>query len=153
MGKNTKKYRYFEIGLEWDSWTLQKLLDDAELHQMADVPAKLIGVRLTEYYKLVERGIIPAFTTVSGNTGSLPAIPRTESLEENEESEPPRVNGRRKATRVAKEPPPPPPAPEEEYDILEPSDNSDDSADALLNAFGDEDEDEAGDYWKEMGAG
>src|SRR5260370_29983841 len=56
--KDSAKYRYVNVGLGWGSWALEQLLQDAEMHQMADQPAKLAALRLTEYYRLVERGII-----------------------------------------------------------------------------------------------
>src|SRR5436190_16968378 len=64
MPKDTEKYRYLNVGLGWDSWVLSQLLQDAELHQMTDQPAKLAALRLTEYYRLVERGIIVPGMTV-----------------------------------------------------------------------------------------
>ncbi len=64
MPKDTEKYRYLNVGLGWDSWVLSRLLQDAEMHQMADQPAKLAALRLTEYYRLVERGIIEPGVTV-----------------------------------------------------------------------------------------
>jgi hypothetical protein len=64
MPKNQDKYRYLNVGLGWDSWVLAKLLEDAEMHQMADQPAKLAALRLTEYYRLVERGIIEPGVTI-----------------------------------------------------------------------------------------
>jgi hypothetical protein len=58
MAKNPKKYRYLEVGLAWDSWTLSQLTEDARLHQMEEQPAKLAALRLTEYYRLVSLGVI-----------------------------------------------------------------------------------------------
>lgn len=58
MPKDTKRYRYLTVGIAWDSWTLQQLEADGNLHQMEDQLAKLMVLRLTEYYKLVERGVI-----------------------------------------------------------------------------------------------
>src|SRR4051794_40871723 len=54
MPKDNKKYRYYNVALRLDSWTQTQLEQDAELHQMEDLPAKLIAIRLTDYYKLVE---------------------------------------------------------------------------------------------------
>jgi hypothetical protein len=84
MPKDTKKNRYFQIGMGWDSWTLAQLEKDARLHQMDDQPAKLVVLRLTEYYTLVEKGaIIPGVTAMmqpslqvqqaSGTNGTMPA--------------------------------------------------------------------------------
>src|SRR5690348_6596371 len=75
MPKDAKKYRYFTVGLGWESWILSKLQEDAALHQMDDQPAKLIALRLTEYYKLVEGGaIIPGVTArLPQQTPSIPS--------------------------------------------------------------------------------
>jgi hypothetical protein len=63
MPKNRDKYRYFDVGLAWESWTLGQLEKDATLHQMEDQPAKLMALRLTEYYKLAEMGVfVPGVT-------------------------------------------------------------------------------------------
>lgn len=63
MPKNRDKYRYFDVGLAWESWVLGQLEKDATLHQMEDQPAKLIALRLTEYYKLAEMGVfVPGVT-------------------------------------------------------------------------------------------
>jgi hypothetical protein len=63
MPKNSDKYRYFQVGIGWESWTLKQLEGDATLHQMEDQPAKLIALRLTEYYKLAEMGVfVPGVT-------------------------------------------------------------------------------------------
>jgi hypothetical protein len=73
MPKDNKKYRYFQIGIGWESWTLDQLEQDAILHQMEDQPAKLIVLRLTEYYKLVERGVIVPGVTAMMQTAPAPA--------------------------------------------------------------------------------
>jgi hypothetical protein len=66
VGKDTQKYRYLNVGLGWDSWVLSQLQADAELHQMEDQPGKLAALRLTEYYRLVEQGlIVPGLTVLS----------------------------------------------------------------------------------------
>jgi hypothetical protein len=71
MPKDTDKYRYLQVGLGWDSWVLAQLTRDAEMHQMADQPAKLAAVRLTEYYRLVDLGIIvPGVTVLAKREGS-----------------------------------------------------------------------------------
>src|SRR5258708_9647827 len=71
MPKDTDKYRYLQVGLGWDSWVLAQLTRDAEMHQMGDQPAKLAAVRLTEYYRLVDLGIIvPGVTVLVKREGS-----------------------------------------------------------------------------------
>src|SRR6266536_1127203 len=77
MGKNPQKYKYLDIGLAWDSWTLAQLEADAKMHQMDDQPAKLAAVRLTEYYRLVSLGVIvPGVSalTPAGAAGGPPAF-------------------------------------------------------------------------------
>ena len=64
MPKDTGKYRYLTVGLAWDSGVLQSLESDANKHQMGDQLAKMIGIRLTEYYELVKRGVVVPGITV-----------------------------------------------------------------------------------------
>jgi hypothetical protein len=66
MAKDTTKNLYLNIGLARDSWVLQRLKADADFHQMGDLPAKMASVRLVEYYRLVEMGIITPGITVLG---------------------------------------------------------------------------------------
>lgn len=84
MPKNRERYRYFDVGLALTSWTLAKLEADAELHQMDDMPAKLIALRLTEYYRLMEAS--PLIPNPSAGGGALPekasASPTTPRREE-----------------------------------------------------------------------
>lgn len=68
MAKDPIKNRYFQLGIAWNSWTLAKLEADAKLHQMEDQITKLMVLRLTEYYKLVEKGMI-----IPGATAMMPA--------------------------------------------------------------------------------
>ena len=53
MPKDTGKYQYFTVGLERDSWALERFKADAKKHHMSDQPGKLIALRLTEYYELI----------------------------------------------------------------------------------------------------
>jgi len=88
MPKDTEKYRYLNVGLGWDSWVLSQLLQDAEMHQMADQPAKLAALRLTEYYRLVERGIIEPGVTVLSKRALSQEAEKTVPIRE--EAAPPR---------------------------------------------------------------
>jgi hypothetical protein len=76
MGKNRDKYRYVEIGLEWDSWVLGKFEEDAKRTHMTGSPAKLAAMRLIEYYQLVEKGII-----VPGMPGMAPLVGQTQGAQ------------------------------------------------------------------------
>jgi len=64
MPKDTEKYQYFTVGLERGSWALERIKADAKKHHMSDQPGKLIALRLTEYYELLERGALHAFASV-----------------------------------------------------------------------------------------
>ena len=64
MPKDTGKYQYFTVGLERDSWALERFKADAKKHHMSDQPGKLIALRLTEYYELLERGALHALASV-----------------------------------------------------------------------------------------
>src|SRR2546423_9110826 len=64
MPKDTERYQYFTVGLERDCWALERLKADAKKHHMSDQPGKLIALRLTEYYELLERGTLHALASV-----------------------------------------------------------------------------------------
>ena len=53
MPKDTEKYQYFTVGLLKSSFALEALNADAAKHHMVEQPAKLIALRLTEYYDLL----------------------------------------------------------------------------------------------------
>lgn len=52
-----EEYLYFTVGLLKNSFALDALRQDALKYHMIDQPAKLIALRLTEYYELMARGI------------------------------------------------------------------------------------------------
>jgi hypothetical protein len=57
MSSDTEeKYLYFKVGLLKDSFALEALWQDALRYHMIDQPAKLIAMRLTEYYELTNKG-------------------------------------------------------------------------------------------------
>ena len=56
MSQDTDKYLYFQVGLLKDSFALEALWQDALRYHMTDQPAKLIAIRLTEYYELTSKG-------------------------------------------------------------------------------------------------
>jgi hypothetical protein len=64
MPKDNGRYRYFSVGLERGSWALVQVEADARKHHMSDQPGKLIALRLTEYYELLERGSLHALAGV-----------------------------------------------------------------------------------------
>ncbi len=53
-----EEYLYFTVGLLKNSFALDALRQDALKYHMIDQPAKLIALRLTEYYELMARGIL-----------------------------------------------------------------------------------------------
>ncbi|SRR5713226_1039605 len=55
MAKNTRKYRYIEMGVRRDSATLASLEKDAAVHHMSEQLGKIAALRLADYYALVER--------------------------------------------------------------------------------------------------
>ena len=57
MAKNSEKYQVIctRVGLLRDSWALDRFIEDAVKHHMDDQPGKLVALRLTEYYELLER--------------------------------------------------------------------------------------------------
>src|SRR2546421_12728915 len=58
MSQDPEKYLYFNVGLLKNSFALDALRQDALKYHMIDQPAKLIALRLTEYYELMARGIL-----------------------------------------------------------------------------------------------
>jgi hypothetical protein len=75
MPKDTEKYQYFTVGLLKSSFALEALKADAAKHHMVEQPAKLIALRLTEYYDLLARvgPLMPSvshFTTRNMENGS-----------------------------------------------------------------------------------
>ena len=57
MPQDLEEYLYFTVGLLKNSFALDALRQDALKYHMIDQPAKLIALRLTEYYELMARGI------------------------------------------------------------------------------------------------
>ncbi len=55
MPKDSEKYQYFTVGLLKSSFALEALKADAMKYHMIEQPAKLIALRLTEYYDLLAR--------------------------------------------------------------------------------------------------
>jgi hypothetical protein len=77
MPKDTDKYRYLTVGLSWGSEVLERLQADAERHQMGDQLAKMIAVRLTEYYELVNRGVVvPGITVLAAEPSTTVRVAR-----------------------------------------------------------------------------
>ncbi len=65
MSQDTEKFLYFKVGLLKDSSALDALWQDALKHHMIDQPAKLIAMRLTEYYEIVSQGLLHPIAEVS----------------------------------------------------------------------------------------
>lgn len=70
MSSDTEKYLYFKVGLLKDSFALEALWQDALRYHMIDQPAKLIAMRLTEYYELTNKGPVQPRAT----TPTMPTI-------------------------------------------------------------------------------
>jgi hypothetical protein len=68
MSQDTEKFLYFKVGLLKDSSALDALWQDALKHHMIDQPAKLIAMRLTEYYEIVSQGLLHPIAEVSRST-------------------------------------------------------------------------------------
>jgi hypothetical protein len=56
MPQDADRYLYFKVGILKDSFALEALWQDALKYHMIDQPAKLIAMRLTEYYELTKKG-------------------------------------------------------------------------------------------------
>jgi hypothetical protein len=73
MSRDTEKYEYFTVGLLKNSFTLEVLEADARKHHMIENPARLIALRLTEYYDLLARAM-PTFPSVPISTTKSPNL-------------------------------------------------------------------------------
>ncbi len=71
MPKDSDKYQYFTVGLLKSSFALEALQADAAKHHMVEQPARLIALRLTEYYDLLAR-VGPLMPSVSHFTTQRP---------------------------------------------------------------------------------
>ena len=71
MPKDSEKYQYFTVGLLKSSFALEALNADAAKHHMVEQPARLIALRLTEYYDLLAR-VGPLMPSVSHFTTQRP---------------------------------------------------------------------------------
>ncbi len=85
MSQDLEKYLNFNVGLLKNSFALDALWQDALKYHMIDQPGKLIALRLTEYYEMMARGILPPGASASiattstgtnngGNIGRLTAV-------------------------------------------------------------------------------
>lgn len=52
------KYVYFTVGLLKDSAALESFKQDALKHHMIDAPGQLMALRITEYYQMMNQGIV-----------------------------------------------------------------------------------------------
>ncbi len=59
MSQDPEKYLHFNVGLLKNSFALDALRQDALKYHMVDQPGQLIALRLTEYYELIARGVLP----------------------------------------------------------------------------------------------
>jgi hypothetical protein len=78
---SSEKFLYFTVGLLKGSAALDALRQDATKHHMVDQPGQLIALRLTEYYEMMNQGIVQPVVRV-------PAVllsPETEIVPENEQ--------------------------------------------------------------------
>jgi hypothetical protein len=55
---SSEKYVYFTVGILKDSAALEALKQDALKHHMIDQPGQLIALRITEYYEMMNKGVI-----------------------------------------------------------------------------------------------
>ena|SRR2546430_6602715 len=65
MSQDGEKYLYFKVGLLKDSFALEALWQDALRYHMIDQPAKLIAMRLTEYYELTKKDPVHSTASIS----------------------------------------------------------------------------------------
>jgi len=80
MSKDQEKYLHFQVGLLKGSAALDALRKDALKYHMIDQPGQLIALRLTEYYELLARGMVPptASAAIAANEVVTPQRSRSE---------------------------------------------------------------------------
>ncbi|GCE09743.1 hypothetical protein [Dictyobacter aurantiacus] len=61
---SSDKFLHFTVGLLKDSEALESLRQDAVKHHMIDNPGQLIALRLTEYYEMMNKGIVQPVVSV-----------------------------------------------------------------------------------------
>jgi hypothetical protein len=82
MSQNSSdKYLYFTVGLLKNSSALEALRQDAVKHHMVDNPGQLIALRLTEYYEMMNEGIVQPVVRIPAV-----AISATENKPESKET-------------------------------------------------------------------
>ena len=69
MSQDPEKYLHFNVSLLKNSFALDALRQDALKYHMVDQPGQLIALRLTEYYELMARGVLPPGIGVSPAVG------------------------------------------------------------------------------------
>lgn len=138
MAKDKERYKYIEIGLEWHSETLEALEKDAKHCQMSDLLAKLVVIRLTEYYDLVKKGVIlPGGHSVSMTPAASDATQAVEAASFRRSS---RSNGKRAKADASSAEPSLDGLPE--MTIVDASEVAGDNADAALDYYFDDEEEE-----------
>lgn len=103
MPRNDEKYFYLSsVGVEKDSWTLERFLQDAKEHAMLDLLPKFLVQRLTDYYQLVDRLALKPETLGGSPAATSPRL-EASSLETAEEQHVPLSTRRKKKvdTRTA----------------------------------------------------
>ncbi len=68
MSQDSEKYLYFNVGLLKNSHALDALWQDALKHHMIDQLGQLIALRLTEYYEVMDKGILQLAASASITT-------------------------------------------------------------------------------------
>ena len=87
MSQDTEKYLYFKVGLLKDSFALEALWQDALRYHMIDQPAKLIAMRLTEYYELTKKGPVHSTASIPTPTAPTASTPVSTGLSHRENKE------------------------------------------------------------------
>jgi hypothetical protein len=64
MTRDAKKYVYLTIGMPRNGYTHKALLADAAEHNTKHLPT-IAGIRLSEYYRLRDKGIVPSVAPTS----------------------------------------------------------------------------------------
>lgn len=75
---SSDKFVYFTVGILKDSKALEALKEDALKHHMIDQPGQLIALRLTEYYEMMNEGVVQPVVRVPAILKQVSAPEETE---------------------------------------------------------------------------
>jgi len=99
MATNKEKYQTIcnRVVLTRGSWALERFVEDAVTHHMDDQTGKLVALRLTEYYELLDRlKVFPGGLAMLSPFPGIEAFPQGPQPQGNGTASPPTGHGQKK---------------------------------------------------------